>query len=142
MSRLCPSVSVLLLWIVCTARGDFSVYWDFSDGLSGWTWDGNASSVDGRAVLADGDASQSVLYRGAVWNDTMLQLKFDLQEYLAPTPVSPFPDSAFVSLYFTDDMVTFDLGDPPLTATALIDIQSGNYTVHRGSLGPGPEGSD
>ncbi len=87
---------------------------DFSSGLSGWTQGGDVSvNSSGEAVLSDENNWYSWLYQGAALSPSTYTIEFDFQNNLSGVipddPPWAFFDTFYASLYFTDDMASFDL---------------------------------
>lgn len=111
----------------------------FDTGLTGWTIDGDVQAGP-EATLGDFQAIYSLLYQGVNLSPGTYVLEFDLLNELSRNvPVDPFAfaDTFFASLYYTNDMSTFDLAnnifdgvDPVLDMDA-----SGPFNVY-GNVGP------
>jgi len=94
---------------------------DFSNGLNGWSVNGDGdsdvivNSLD-EAVLGDNNAITSELYQGALLvkgNTYVLDFYFSNKlSSFVPSDPSAFFDTYFASLYFIDDINLFNPFDP------------------------------
>lgn len=117
---------------------------DFSDGLTGWTFDNDVFVADGHAVLQDPGTGYSVLYQGAALGVDFFRIDFDFQNVLSDNVLPGFfLDVFFASIYYIDDLAQFDLGSGGYDASAgLFDMDStGAYNVN-GSIGASPLGPE
>lgn len=138
--------------LVCLALGclgtgtqaGFTHQWDFSEGLTGWTAMGNVAEVNQAALLGDAQSDHSILYRAAEWDQPTFTIELEVRDVLSET-VNPqaFADAFFASVYFVDDLGTFDLATlsydhalPLFTA----DSEQG-LRLHNGVIGPGDLGA-
>jgi len=121
---------------------------DFSTGLTGWTTEGDVTTANDEAVLGDNGVVYSLLYQGDLLNSGLYTLEFDFLNTLsAAVPADPpfaFLDTFFATLYFADDLATFDpvnglFGD---SALALVDLDANGVFNLTGSVGSSPKGGN
>lgn len=111
---------------------------DFSSGLSSWSTVGAVTVDNGEAILGDGDngcAFCSRLYQGALLGPGDYLLEFDFQNGLSESvPQGSFFDTFFASVYFTNNLATFDVdGGVFDSALALLDFDALGTTLQSGS---------
>lgn len=136
------------LALVCLASqpaGAMVVNGTFDTGLSGWTTDGDVTAGP-EAALGDNATIYSLLYQGVALTPGQYRLEFDLRNLLsADVSADPFafPDTFFASLFFIDDLGTFDPGAAVFDdVTPLLDLDyTGAYNV-TGALGASVLGPD
>ncbi len=136
MTKIVAVISTLFLIVIVAGfiqvaqaelmNGDFSMG---SNGLDGWTTDGDVSVPAGEARLSDAVASYSLLYQGVALTPGSYTLEFDFKHNLSPEPYIEndfsFLDTFFASIYFIDILSNFDLDTPGYDgATALFDMDS------------------
>lgn len=133
-----------LLWLAvlpCAAMP--IVNGDFGAGLAGWTSQGDVSAT-ANAALGDSGAIYSLLYQGVSAPPGAFRLEFDFKNALASNGQG-FPDAFFASLYFINDLSSFDLnGAPPVfdDFTPLMDLDSTGPSNLAGALSASALGSD
>jgi hypothetical protein len=85
---------------------------DFTDGLNGWTTQGDVQVVDDAARLGDNLATHSLLYQGVALPPGTYTLTFDFKNMLSSTASSEPPfvffDVFFATLFFVNDLSQFD----------------------------------
>jgi hypothetical protein len=134
-------VTGFLLLSLATTGHTMVLNGDFSNGLTGWTVEGDVSvSAGEEARLADDDPFFAVLYQGVPIQGTQLELDFDGSQLSSEVPPGVFTDFFTAALYFIDDLSLFSL-DPvnPVfdDVIALFDIELGALSLHNGVLDPG-----
>jgi hypothetical protein len=85
---------------------------DFSDGLNGWTSQGDVQVVDHAARLGDNLSTHSLLYQGVALPPGTYTLTFDFKNSLSSIsssePLFVFYDVFFATLFFVNDLSKFD----------------------------------
>jgi len=83
---------------------------DFAAGLDGWQSEGDVNVESEAAVLGDDGDFYSLLYQPVALDAGAYTFEFDFMNSLSQT-VDPgtFPDTAFVTLYFVDDVSQLDV---------------------------------
>jgi hypothetical protein len=108
-----PGIWLLLLvafWVPRSAWADAVVNGGFDSGLSGWQTDGGVFPSSGIAVLADDSFTSGLLWQPVASLDGRFTLTFDFNNALsASVPQGTLADSFFATLYFTDNLATFDI---------------------------------
>lgn len=116
---------------------------DFSSGLADWTTIGDVTGVSD-AVLGDDGADYSHLYHGVLLAAGSWRLEFDVLNLLSsdlPSGPFAFPDAFFASLFFVNDLSTFNLTGAVFDGVIpLFDMDFGGPFGVTGSLGPSPLG--
>lgn len=104
----CAIYFTFLVLLCSNAAADPIVNGDFSSGFSGWSGSGIVNN-SGFALLEDNDG-YALLYQGAALAPGNYTLDFDFTTILSELiPQGTFADSFYASLYFVDDISTFDL---------------------------------
>jgi hypothetical protein len=136
-----------LCWLGATgALGGFTglLNGEFSDDLVGWTATGNVFVQSGEAVIGELGVTRSRLYQGVALPAGEGSVEFDLLPDLSDTVQGgALFDTFFASLYFVDDLSTFDLELGIYDAQVpLMDLDAfGPFNV-AGSLEPSVLGGD
>lgn len=112
---------------------------DFSSGLGSWTASGDVSAVT-EATLGDNGEVYSYLYQAVALAPGQYRIEFDFQNLLSSdlaADPNAFPDAFFASLYFTNDLGTFDLAGGVFDDVApLVDLESTGPVNVAGVLSP------
>jgi len=120
---------------------------DFSSDLLSWTTSGDVQWETGSASLGDNLELYSLLYQGVSATNGSYTLTFDFQSGLSDqiptTDPFAFPDVLFASVYFVDDISTFDPYNFSFDdSLALFDLDDlGPYNVN-GTIGASSLGVD
>lgn len=122
---------------------------DFSSGLMSWETEGSVIVTSEGALLADDTVTYSNLFQPVNEGPGRYELAFEFRSDLgAPNPpVSDFSDLGFVSIYFVDDIVTFELTEFAAsfdTGTAVLDVDDTGVTFANSaaSIGYSPQGGE
>lgn len=127
------SISMFFLMFLSLTTQASVVNGEFSDALSEWTAADNVSvDTAGHAVLGDSGADSRALYQGVALAPGKYQLSFDFNgNGLSPSGPS-FLDVFSASLYFTNNLGSFDPLDPSTFAASpdpgLFDLDSSGKT--------------
>lgn len=109
----------------------------FDTGLTGWTSEGDVLAASD-ASLGDDGALYSLLYQGVALAPGSYRFEFDFLNALSGDLIDDlsFPDTFFASLYFTNDLGTFDLANAVFDdVQSVMDLDaSGPYNV-AGTIG-------
>jgi len=112
---------------------------NFSAGLSDWTTQGDVSAAS-VATLGDNGESYSLLLQPVALAPGQYLFEFDFQNLLSADPgVEPnaFPDAFFASLYFINDLPSFDLAGSVFDdALPLLDLDASGPVALAGVLSP------
>lgn len=118
---------------------------DFSGGLGSWNTSGDVTSVS-EATLGDNGEIYSYLYQAVALAPGQYIIEFDFLNLLSSdlaTDPNAFPDAFFASLYFTNDLSSFDLlGTVPVDVMPLVDLESAGPVNVAGVLSPSAVGPD
>lgn len=106
VGRLCGVFSLMLLPL---ATASAVILEDFATGLGGWQVSGDVLEESGVAVLGDDGAYYSSLYRETVLGVEDFTFEFDFLNGLSSDTSIGFPDTFYGTLYFVNDISTFDL---------------------------------
>lgn len=116
---------------------------DFSAGLSDWTSAGDVSATT-EATLADNGQIYSYLLQPVALASGQYRIEFDFENLLSADVTSDpnaFPDSFFASLFFVNDLSTFDLANGVFDDVApLLDADSSGVLNVAGVLSPSAVG--
>lgn len=116
----------------------------FSTALSDWTYSGDVTATT-EATLADNGELYSLLYQPVALSPGQYRIEFDFQNLLSADQTDPnaFPDTFYASLFFINDLSSFDLANGIFDDSAsLMDLDvSGPLTV-AGVLSPSVVGPD
>ncbi|MBC8413113.1 MAG: PEP-CTERM sorting domain-containing protein [Nitrospira sp.] len=128
------SISVLLLVGTVSHSKAFILNGDFSSGLTGWTIINNVTETSGEAILNDSNGI-TALYQGAALAAGNYTIEFDfLNQMSSSSLVHPFTffDTFFASLYYINDINTFNLTTLTFDGeAALFDMDhTGNFNVN------------
>ncbi len=136
--------AVVVIALSSTRALAFPSNGDFSDGLNHWTTRGNVVESGEHAVLGDTGASHSVLHQGGAWMLKLLTFDLDIRNLLAETvPVGLFADGFFASLYFTDDLASFDPDNGGYDRVVpLFDMDASGIYNSAGTVGDSAKGPD
>ena len=113
---------------------------NFSSGLASWTAFGDVTAVT-EATLSDNNETYSYLYQAVGLAPGQYHIEFDYQNLLSAdlTDINAFPDAFFASLYFTNDLPSFDLAGSVFDdALALLDVDASGPVALAGVLSPSP----
>jgi hypothetical protein len=118
---------------------------DFSSGLGSWTTSGDVTAAT-EATLGDNGEIYSYLYQAVALAPGQYRIEFDflnlLSSDLASDP-NAFPDAFFASLYFTNDLSSFDLAGAVFDDVApLVDLDASGPLNVAGVLSPSAVGPD
>ena len=112
---------------------------NFSAGLSDWTTQGDVSAASA-ATLGDDGEIYSLLFQPVALAPGQYQFEFDFQNLLSADPgtdPNAFPDAFFASLYFINDLPSFDLAGSVFDdALPLLDADSSGPVALAGVLSP------
>ncbi len=118
---------------------------DFSSGLGSWTTSGDVTAVT-EATLGDNAEIYSYLYQAVALAPGQYRIEFDFLNLLSSDVASDpnaFPDTFFASLYFTNDLPSFDLTGAVFDDVApLFDLESSGPLNVAGVLSPSAVGPD
>ena len=139
---------MLLVGAMCLAAfpcGATVINGDFSAGLTGWTSVGDVQGVTD-AVLGDTNADYSLLFQGVALTPGSYCLDFDFLNGLSsdvPVGTFAFPDTFFASLYFINDLPSFDLNGSVFDGVdALMDLDASGPSNVNGTLSASSLGSE
>jgi hypothetical protein len=111
----------------------------FSAGLSDWTTQGDVSATS-VATLGDNGEIYSSLLQPVALAPGQYQFEFDFQSLMSTDPgtdPSAFPDAFFASLYFINDLPSFDLAGSVFDdAMPLLDVDVSGPVAIAGVLSP------
>jgi hypothetical protein len=115
----------------------------FASGLTGWQTQGTVQSINGEAVLDDAPGG-SLLFQLAPLQLGPCILEFDFRATMSgDIPQGMFLDTAFFSLYFSNDPGSFSIVDNQFDdAMALMDIDAMRLTLFQGLTSPSAKGGD
>ena len=116
----------------------------FDSGLAGWTTVGDVQAVTD-ASLGDNGVDYSLLYQGVALAPGTFRLEFDFMNLLSADVSEDFafPDVFFASLYFTNDLGTFDLANAVFDDVApLMDLDASGPSNVAGTVGASALGPD
>ena len=137
---------VLLLSIVANASLSQAVptNGDFTNGLTGWTSQGDVSTDNQEAVLGDNGATDSLLYQALALAPGQYTVGFDFLNGLSSVPPTfGFLDTFFASLYFINDVSQLDiLGGGFDAVTPLFDLDTSGVSNLTGSVGTSSKGGN
>lgn len=118
---------------------------DFSDGLNDWTTLGDVNEQLEEALVPDDGAGtgSSSLYQGVALAPGSYEFQFDfLGDMSSNVPPGSFPDLFSASLYFIDDINSFDLVNSFFDdVIALFDLDFFGLAPINGSAGSSPKGA-
>lgn len=116
---------------------------DFSTGLSDWTASGDVSATT-EATLGDNGEIYSYLLQPVALANGQYRIEFDFLNLLSSDltgDVNAFPDTFFASLFFTNDLPSFDLvGAVFDDVTPLMDLDASGALNVAGVLSPSVAG--
>ncbi|HZJ16488.1 MAG TPA: immunoglobulin domain-containing protein, partial [Chthoniobacteraceae bacterium] len=142
-------LAVCFLWLAAVsvsrnARADALVNGGFDSGLSGWQTQGGVFPSMGVAVLADDSFTSGLLWQPVASLDGRFTLTFDYNNALsASVPQGALADSFFATLYFTDNLATFDIAGGMFDqAISLFDLDATGLANVTGSIGPSSKGAN
>jgi hypothetical protein len=142
-------LAVCFLWLAAVsvsrnARADALVNGGFDSGLSGWQTQGGVFPSMGVAVLADDSFTSGLLWQPVASLDGRFTLTFDFNNALsASVPQGALADSFFATLYFTDNLATFDIAGGMFDqAISLFDLDATGLANVTGSIGPSSKGAN
>jgi hypothetical protein len=117
---------------------------DFANNLVGWTVEGTVQETGGEAELSDTQPPHTTLWQGVAFPIGSLQVDFDFLNGLSPdVSQGYFPDTFFASVYFIDDLGTFDLVNQVYDDRAfLLDMDFGGVFNLMGSVRGSEKGGD
>ena len=138
----CFVVSTVLLAVSANAA---PLNGDFSAELQHWTWSGDVNVEGGTAFIADTDpdaAPSGRLYQSVALASGLYTLEFDFHDALsAEVSSGTFADAFFSSLYFIDDILSFDIdGGVFDSSLSLIDADSASTDVLIGTVSESDKG--
>ena len=149
LARCVRFLGVWLLWLAAfsvsrNARADALVNGGFDSGLSGWQKQGGVFPLSGVAVLADDSFTSGLLWQPVASVDGQFTLTFDFRNALsASVPQGTLADSFFATLYFTDNLATFDIAGGVFDrAISLFDLDAAGLANVTGSVGPSSKGAN
>ena len=131
------AVNILLCFFLTTqlviagvVNGDFSSNLDNWDSL-------NVTVSSSEAVLSDNSGLDSRLYQGVGLSAGQYVLEFDfLGQLSADVPTGSVLDAFFASLYFINDINSFDLDNLVFDdALSLFDLDAGGPVLYVGTIG-------
>lgn len=115
---------------------------DFSSNLDNWV-NSNVTVTSGAADVSDGSGLDSSLFQGVSLSPGQYALDFDfLNQLSVDAPSGSFLDPFFASLYFINDIKSFDLGNQVFdNVQPLFDLDANGTTLYGGSVSPSPLGN-
>jgi len=131
------AVKILMCFLLTTQMAVAGVVnGDFSSNLANWD-SVNVSVSAGEAILSDSSGLDSRLFQGVGLTMGQYTLEFDfLNELSADVPQGSFLDPFFASLYFINDINSFDLDNLVFDdALPLFDLDAGGPVLYQGSIG-------
>ncbi len=118
---------------------------DFSSGLGSWSSSGDVTAAN-EATLGDNGEIYSYLYQAVALAPGQYTIEFDFLNLLSSdltTDPNAFPDAFFASLYFTNDLSSFDLVGAVFDGvTPLVDLEASGAVNVAGVLSPSAVGPD
>ena len=140
--RWLASAWLLLVPSIPSAHAYFSD--DFSTGVDTWITMGDVAEQAGEAVLADGEARRSVMYKPIPLAPGTYTVDVDVRNDVSPdVPAGQLPDVFFASVYFVDDPGTFDLMAGTFDGSAaLFDLSARGFANVQGQVDPSSKGPD
>ena len=148
-ARCARFLGVWLLWLAAVsvsrnARADALVNGGFDSGLSGWQTQGGVFPSTDVAVLADDSFTSGLLWQPVASLDGRFTLTFDFNNALsASVPQGTLADSFFATVYFTDNLATFDIAAGVFDqAISLFDLDTSGPANVTGSIGPSSKGAN
>lgn len=115
----------------------------FDEGLNGWEIRGAVIGSSGLAILTDQNVSKSLLDQPVGATSRVYEVQFDFRNALSNNvPTGTLADTFFATLYFTDNLATFDIDGGVFDhAIQLFDLDStGPFNVN-GTIGPSSKGT-
>ena len=117
---------------------------DFSSGVNNWITSGTVTSENEEAIIGDKNGGGS-LFQGTALSAGTWVLEFDfsssLSDEVLDDPFS-FTDAFFATLYFSDDLASFDLLSGSPDSLALLDINGSSIVATNGELSASDKGLD
>lgn len=139
------AIVISIAWLTALSSSATIVNETFDAGTIGWTTSGDVGGTTD-AYLGDTNTDYSLLYQGFAIAPGTYRIEFDYLNVMSsevPADLAAFPDVFFASLYFTNDLGTFDLaGNVYDDVDFLLDLDStGAYNV-AGTLSPSALGGN
>lgn len=131
--------------LVTTQASATVVNGNFDSGLSGWTVTGDVTAT-AEATLSDATDGYAALYQPLALAPGQYRIEFDvlglLSSDLSADP-NAFPDTLFASLYFINDLSSFDLAGAVFDdSAALLDLDASGPLYVAGTLSQSALGPD
>lgn len=109
---------------------------DFGAGLSNWTTSGDVTGTT-EATLGDNNEIYSYILQPVALANGSYRLEFDFLNLLSSDDANGFPDMFFASLFFTNDLPSFDLAGAIFDdVTPLMDLDASGALNVAGVLSP------
>jgi hypothetical protein len=116
----------------------------FDQGVEGWEIRGAVAGSTGIAVMTDNNVTRSLFFQPVPATTEKFAIAFDFRNALSSTvPIGRLADTFFATLYFTNNLQTFDIDTGNYDrAVPLFDMDANGAFDVQGTIGPSSKGVD